>query len=531
VIREFPSEIRTIDLSLEGEIGPKVIEWISALVHLPPEIKIRAPISATAATLFIEKERETAFRGRLLFAQGTEMSLAVTITPESTAISDLTVRGRSSDFSAAVKITRETIDSTFKGILTPQTLNTILADSIFSGSSLEGDFRNHIVIEQPRQSTAEGTLKGNNIPIPWGRDIPLMVQHFEIEAEERGVVIKTAELRAGDMKLTARGTTSRLPSWFSVDLDLSTNGIEWATFERILRGRDHAAERKKTGFLKDLPIRGNVRVRSDFFRYGRFQWDSVYADISFDGETVLITAKKAALCGVSTIGSVGITEEGLKLDVTLSAKDLAFRPAILCITNQHADYTGTFQMDAHLKGEGTFDQIADRLEGTFTLSAKDGTILKSRSLDKTFDLLNESENFKGQFPDLDKEIISYDAVEARGSLRDQKLQIDEGIIEASIMEIMARGHLDLREETVDINALVAPLKTVHRIVRKIPILGHILGGNLLSIPVKISGDIKDPRVTFLSPSAIGSEVLGIVERTLKLPITLVEPVFSRGKEK
>jgi len=68
-------------------------------------------------------------------------------------------------------------------------------------------------------------------------------------------------------------------------------------------------------------------------------------------------------------------------------------------------------------------------------------------------------------------------------------------------------------------------------VRKIPVLGYILGGNLVSIPVRISGNMKDPQVTFLSPSAIGSEVLGIAKRTLKLPITLAEPVFLREKGK
>jgi hypothetical protein len=98
------------------------------------------------------------------------------------------------------------------------------------------------------------------------------------------------------------------------------------------------------------------------------------------------------------------------------------------------------------------------------------------------------------------------------------------------MGIMARGSVDLSNETLELNALVAPLKTVSRIVRKIPLLGHVLGGNLVSVPVKISGSMKDPQVTFLSPSAVGSEFLGIVERTLKLPVTLIEPIFPDTKK-
>jgi uncharacterized protein YhdP len=184
-------------------------------------------------------------------------------------------------------------------------------------------------------------------------------------------------------------------------------------------------------------------------------------------------------------------------------------------------------MEASLKGEGTIKDIANRLNGTFNLRAKNGKILKSKSINKTLDLLNESENFKGEFPDIEKEIVSYSVLNARGSLEGKTLHIEEGILDASVIGIMARGSVDIGNETLDLNALVAPLKMVSRIVRKIPILGHILGGNLVSVPVKISGSMKDPQVTFLSPSAVGSEFLGIVERTLKLPVTLIEPIFPK----
>ena len=165
------------------------------------------------------------------------------------------------------------------------------------------------------------------------------------------------------------------------------------------------------------------------------------------------------------------------------------------------------------------------------MSAKDGKILKSKSLDKTFDLLNTSENFKGQFPDLDREIVSYTDLKLRGVIREHKLQIEEGILEAPSMEIAARGYFDLSNETLNFNAFVSPLKTVNRVVKSIPVLGYVMGGRLVSVPMKISGNIKDPQITFLSPSAIAAETLGLVERIFKLPIKVVEPIFpTKTKE-
>ncbi len=525
-VREFPSDIRSIDFALQGEIGPKVTAWTAGLINLPAEIKIRAPFSVTDAILSIEKGRKTAFNGGLLFGRGTQVSLFVTKTPDSTTIRDLTVKDRSHNLDASVVLTREAMDASFKGTLAPQTINAIFEKSIYSDASLDGAFRTHIVIEHPQQSTAEGRLKGENIPVPWNRDIPLVVRHIALEAKEQGVVIDTAELAAGDMTFKVKGTLSILPEWFAVDMDVSSNGIEWETLEDMLRNGKRAVHREKAaGFLKNFPLRGTLKLHSDFFRYRKFRWEPFYADVSFDGKTLLITPKKAALCGVSATGSIGITEQGLKMDIALSAKDIAFEPTILCLTDKNADFTGTFQLEGRLKGEGKIGELADRASGTFTLSAKNGKILKSKSLNKTLDLLNKSENFKGQFPDLDREIISYTDLKLRGVVREHKIQIEEGMLDTSVMEIMARGYLDVSNETIDLNAFLSPLKAVNRVVRRIPILGYILGGSLISIPMKISGNMKDPQVTFLSPSAIGSETLGIVERIFKLPIKLVEPIF------
>ncbi len=521
-VREFPSDIRAIDLALQGQIGKEFIVWLSALLKLPPEMKIRAPFSVSDAVLSVEKEKKTEFSGRLLFSQGTQVSLNVKKTPDSTTIRDLTVKDRSHDLVASIVLTKETIDASFIGTLTSEALNAIFADSASSDASLEGGFRAHIVIKQPARSTAEGRLKGKNIPITLNHDIPLSLRHINLEAKGQGVVVDTAELTAGGMTFKARGTVSSLPEWYAVDMDISADGIEWETLKKIQQNRENEARGGEPGIAKDIPVRGTLRLRSDFFKYRKFKWEPFDADISYDGKTLLIAAKKAALCKISSTGSIGITEQYVKIDVTLSAKDLAFEPTVLCLTDNRSDFTGTFQMEASLKGDGKISELRDKLDGAFTISAKDGNILRAEPLDKTFNLLNESENFKDQFPDLKREKISYSTLNIRGSIREHRIQIEEGTLDASIIGIVARGYVDLSKETIDLNAFVSPFKT-----GKIPIVGRVMGGSLISIPVKISGNVKDPNITFLSPSAVASETLGILGRLFKLPVTLVEPVFKQ----
>jgi hypothetical protein len=98
--REFPATINTIALSLQGEIGPKVIAWISSLIQLPPEMSVRAPFSVSASKLLWEKGAKTTFDGRLVFGKETQVSLKLTKTPDELSVHEIAIKDRNSDVTA-----------------------------------------------------------------------------------------------------------------------------------------------------------------------------------------------------------------------------------------------------------------------------------------------------------------------------------------------------------------------------------------------------------------------------------------------
>jgi hypothetical protein len=120
---------------------------------------------------------------------------------------------------------------------------------------------------------------------------------------------------------------------------------------------------------------------------------------------------------------------------------------------------------------------------------------------------------------------------ARAEIKGGKLLMQECSIDGVSMGIACEGKIDFAEKKINLTVLVAPFKTVDRIVDIIPLVGHVLGGHLISIPFQAKGDLKDPTVLPLPPKAVGSGVLGILERTLKLPITIIQPVFPDKKPK
>ena len=80
-------------------------------------------------------------------------------------------------------------------------------------------------------------------------------------------------------------------------------------------------------------------------------------------------------------------------------------------------------------------------------------------------------------------------------------------------------------QEIDLTMILAPLKTVDHIISHIPIVGYILGSDFISIPVRVRGDLKDPEIIPLSPSAIGEGLLGVMKRTLTVPFKVIQPVM------
>ena len=103
-------------------------------------------------------------------------------------------------------------------------------------------------------------------------------------------------------------------------------------------------------------------------------------------------------------------------------------------------------------------------------------------------------------------------------------------LDGPTMEMVAQGEIDLRNQEINFTVLVAPLKTVDRIIKVTPLAREILAGTLVTIPLAVRGNFKDPRVTLLSPSAIGSELLAMMQRTLGIPFKVIEPLTIRKGE-
>ena len=150
---------------------------------------------------------------------------------------------------------------------------------------------------------------------------------------------------------------------------------------------------------------------------------------------------------------------------------------------------------------------------------------------KILSLLNVSDLLRGNFSDFRTKGLSYRSISIKTGIKSGKLDLQEVVIDSSAMNIVGQGVIDLKDSTIRMTVLVAPFTTIDQIVSRIPVVNYILQGTLVSIPVIVSGRINDPDVKLMPASAVGDGVLGILKRTVKAPVKIIEPVLPGEKKK
>jgi hypothetical protein len=144
-----------------------------------------------------------------------------------------------------------------------------------------------------------------------------------------------------------------------------------------------------------------------------------------------------------------------------------------------------------------------------------------------FAVLNVGGILEGRLPDFRQQGLPYDSIDVKVALGDGKIKFQEATLQGPTVEIAWYGELDPINREIDGTVLVAPFRTIDYVIDKIPVVRYILGSTLVTVPVRVKGKLEDPEVIPLSPAAVGSEVLGIMKRTLHLPVRLMHPFLLK----
>jgi uncharacterized protein YhdP len=242
-----------------------------------------------------------------------------------------------------------------------------------------------------------------------------------------------------------------------------------------------------------------------------------------------LVVQRAALCGVTLQARLTARPGHAQLEGGLSSRGARVEDSVPCLTERRVAATGRFDMDGRFTSEGPPGSLLDRIQGTFLFDARDGQILAFNTLDRVFAVLNVTEAVRGHLPDLSRQGMTFKSARAKGHIDGGRLLLEEAMLDADVVTLAAQGHVDLAVRSIDLYLLVAPLKTVDSVVRRIPILGRILGGTLIAIPVRVTGSLTEPTAVPLAPQAVATRLLDILGNTLRLPVDLFDALGGTGQ--
>lgn len=528
-LSDYLKGVRELNLSFEGNLGPEAVQWVSNLTDLPSELRVRPPLSVSNAHLVWERNTKTSFSGNFSVKEGPGVALNLLRNSEELEVKNLEIRNAKSLASFYVLFKKKEIDLKFSGSLEKKTLDHLLKENSFLTGWIQGDFQAHIPMERLIDSTAQGNLQGGDFGHPPQVKAPVKINGFSLGASGNRLTVNSASLLFGDIPLELQGNISTSARELMLDMDLSANGLDWNRIGKLLEKKGENKDAERSVRVGNTPLRGTIRVKSDHFKYGNYTWNPFQADVILSDGGITIGVTEADLCGIQWIGIVKTDHQKLQFDFDPIAKSQDLNSSLACLWDKKGLMNGKFDFRAEISAQEKNGELLKSLEGNLEFKARKGRIYQFNILAKIFALLNVTEIFVGRLPDLAEEGFGYNSITMKGKLRGEKLLLEEGIIDGASMKIVYDGEIDLLNKTINLTVLVAPLRTINTIIEHIPLINHILHG-FISIPVQVTGSLADPTVIPLSPSAVGAGLLGILKKTIRLPIKIIELILPKGAE-
>jgi hypothetical protein len=526
VLDGYMKGLEKADTRFRGFFGPEVLGKASALISTPPDLNLRTPFSVSDGRLLWERDGNIAFMGDLLVKEGPQITVDIRHGRDELHVKNLDIRDKESSVSIGLHLDNREISIRFAGHLSGSTLNPFLLNSKFPAVSIKGDFQARIPRDHLAGFTAKGKMEASDVHLPWDLGRPLNIRRLSLRAEEGRLLFEPVIADWGDSRLVLEGEMHHDMDEIRLDMDLSADGLDAVKLLSLVPRKDQKkAPTTPPGPPRVLPVRGELRVKCDYLKYGSLTWRPLHVNISFDPDGISALIRKADLCGISMPGTLKLSPQGLQVDFRPVSSNQGLNETTECLLNKKLQMDGRFDLKGRVTGQGAAQGLFQSLQGSMDFLAKDGRIYHGKHLAKLLTLLNISEIFRGSLPELDKEGFAYHSIIIKVRLKNGILIVEEAIMDGRSINLAGSGQIDLSNQKIDLMILASLLKTADRIIKKIPLVSYVLDGTLISVPVRVTGDLADPKINYVPASAVGSGLLGMIKRTLKLPIKVIDPVL------
>jgi uncharacterized protein YhdP len=189
---------------------------------------------------------------------------------------------------------------------------------------------------------------------------------------------------------------------------------------------------------------------------------------------------------------------------------------------------GSLDMEGHVLGHD------DSINGTLTISARNGEIRKYELISQIFSLLNVYKIFQNRDIDFISNHFTYNHLTSTLDITDNVVSFDDFALESNSIQLSAVGKYSIKTKKIDANIGVQPLESVDRTVSKIPLVGWVLTGDkgkLIVVNMSLKGTMSAPKVRVEPIETLSNTVAASLLRSLKLPARLINESLNYLEKK
>ena len=567
----FGKDVNEITASFKGNLHQNLV---SVLNNECP-LKFKHPITVEYGQIHWKKGTGFSFNGKFNFDRKTEVAIELKKEDDNLNIGAFKIRDDDSFINYSAYITPSKVMLNGNGKLSHVTIDRLLLENPYLSGSIEGNFTMDVNRKKPWLSSMTGLFKGDGLQLPTEKG-PVQIDSFQFSAVENTVRIESLNMSFANSLFHINGDVSQKEKEVFAEIYLDSEGLDYKNIKRFLN--NDGSEQKINDNGSTLPLTVKIHLNAASLNYEKYRFAPLGADIVYENKELYVSLNKAELCGLSLSGDIirggremmNIHAHAMKKDV----KELAE-----CLLGMKAVITGTYDLDGVLTAEGPapekrpeniyetkngnsasntvsniINQVSgsavskknagvaseafqadenntlEALSGDIRFKAYNGGIDRFGFIAKVLTFLNIRELASTGIPSLAQKGMAYNTIDGDFRLEKGKLIVKDGHMDGVSMGIAVNGEIDLVKDTIDLKLLVAPFKTVDWVVRNTPITNDILNGTLITIPISATGSLKDPMFTFLSPRSVGEGLLGIMKRTITLPVKIFEPILNAAQK-
>jgi hypothetical protein len=516
---------------IDGSMGQAAVDWLSKRLPIPRHLEIKPPVDFSNIDLVWTPPGRFLLTGALKTAGGVVIDADIARSPETLQIRRLDFSDGHSKATLSLRRQDSNVDFSFAGNVDKLTADRLLSDNRILTGGLQGDFRARIDTAAPLNSSITGRLAGSGLHISGLTAAPLDIQAFAINGYGRRLKIAPSHFAIGGSKMSLDGRVKLQGNDLIFDTNVKAHQLDEEVlhaFQPAEKGKGNAEGKARSWTITP---RGIIHLQAAEVDYGGYTWSPVAADILVNGRSTQVQVNRANLCGLSTTGELDFSPRGIGLHIIPTAAGVDLQTSTACLLHRKLSANARYDLSGQLRAPPTHGDFVRSLTGRLAVSSQNGRIHYANILMKIFSILNITEVFTGGKSDLAENGFGYTQASATALIKNGKVELKEILLDGDSLKLTGQGVINLVKRTLDINLLAAPLKTVDRIVNKIPIINYITAGSLISIPLRVHGRLTDPSVVPIPPTAVGKGLLNIMERTLKAPFKLVQSAAKLTTEK